>query len=241
LEIVRLTPSVPAARFSDVARIHAAEIHLGILPLLGPRFLSRLYRQMAGTDRTGVWAAMESDEVLGFICGCADVKAMYRSVCLRAAVPLGLSTAWGIVRHPRLLMTIGSALTYPFRSQAAETSAGAEPGSHGQQAGAPAAGPRAELLSIAIRADAHRRGIGRMLVRAFEENLAAWDVHDGYWVTTNIDEVESNGFYRAVGFAARHTVRHHNLTLQEYYKEVGPATALREPSPQSGARPADKT
>ncbi len=225
MEIRRLGLTDPVSYAEQVARIHAAEIRLGALPLLGERFLARLYRGMSGAPLTGVWVAEESGAVLGFLAGCADIKGTYRSVLTHGAIPLGWQVLRAVVGRPSLLRKVYAVATYPSSEAQKETGAAsssvAMPARH------------AELLSMAVRRDAQRRGIGRRLVAAFEEALPAWGVTDGYWVTTNRAEPDSNRFYRAMGCEERGTVPHHDLILQQYFRRIaaGSASAKTPSSP----------
>lgn len=211
---MRLQATHTAVSFQEVARIHAAEIHHGALPLFGERFMARLYREISCTPRAGVWVAVESGTVLGFLAGCADIKAAFRCICLKGGMALGLLAVRPVLVTPRLWRKFWALAMYPFRNQnpAAAVAEGMAPR------------PRAELLSMAVTRTAHRRGIGRCLVAAFEESLPGWGVTEGYWVTTNSADSDSNRFYQAMGCLRRLTVPHHDLMLHVYYREI-PAKA----------------
>jgi len=222
VEIVRLSPSHPRARFEEIAHLHAAEIHHGALPLLGPRFLARLYHEMSRAARTGVWVAVESDATLGFLAGCTDIKAAYRSIFLTGGLPL----AWLVVRRllgrPSLLRKVFAMLAYPFHRGAGDAGAGP-----------PVPARHAELLAVAVSREAQRRGVGRRLVSVFEEHLAAWGVAEGYWATTNIAEEDSNRFYRSLGFKPCGTMRLHDLVLQRYHKALGASSPDGSPAAEA--------
>jgi ribosomal protein S18 acetylase RimI-like enzyme len=111
-----------------------------------------------------------------------------------------------------VLRKLPSMFLYPFRvGKESDATKSNEPTTH------------AELLAIAVDQKAHRRGLGRELVEAFEQGLRDWDVRGAYQVTTNVEETASNQFYRKLGFAPYGTIRHHDLTLQRYTKQVPPA------------------
>jgi GNAT superfamily N-acetyltransferase len=208
-EIVRLKASDPGWS-ARVAAIHAAEIHHGVLPLLGEKFLARLYRGLAGAPRSGVWAAVDGGTILGFLAGCADARATYRRVALGGAVPLGVGLIVRLAGSPALRRKVAALIGYARREPAAASTA--------SPAGAGGRG-HAELLAIAVAADQQGRGAGRLLVEAFESAVRKWGV-DHYWVSTNIAETASNQFYRARGFVPAGTIAHHDLTLQRYRKRL---------------------
>jgi ribosomal protein S18 acetylase RimI-like enzyme len=207
--IERLSPSHPWDVFRQIAQLHAAEIHHGLLPLLGPRFMTRLYYEMSRAPQTGVWAVVENGNVLGFIAGSADVGQTYRAMLLRRG-PVFAMLALGGLFNPTVLRKLPSMFLYPFRVGRKEQDA--PPPTH------------AELLAIAVDQRTHRRGFGRGLVEAFERGLRDWGVTGAYQVTTNVEEIASNQFYRKLGFEPYGTIKHHDLTLQRYAKQISSAS-----------------
>jgi RimJ/RimL family protein N-acetyltransferase len=57
-------------------------------------------------------------------------------------------------------------------------------------------------------------------VGALEQGLRDWGMVGAYQVTTNVQEIASNQFYRKLGFEPYGTIKHHDLTLQRYTKQV---------------------
>lgn len=216
MAIERILPQThPWDVFRQIAALHVREIHHGLLPLLGLRFMTRMYYEMSRAPRTGVWAATEGGSVLGFIAGCADVGQMYRAMLLRRGPVFGMLALRGMF-SVTVLRKLPSMFLYPFRV-----------GKTSEQPDAPkthAPTTHAELLAIAVDQQAHRRGLGRGLVEAFEQGLRDWNVRGAYQVTTNVEESASNQFYRKLGFDPYGTIRHHDLTLQRYTKQVPPVS-----------------
>lgn len=204
---MRLSAGDPLERFMEIAHLHSAEIHHGILPRLGMRFLGTLYQVLARAPRTGVWVALDRERVVGFLAGCADVRLTYRWVLGRPTIWIRLATAARAV----WLLGVGrllSPLTY-VREQVGRDDA---------DAGARGPACTAELLSIAVRPEARGGGVATELVAVFEDQLRDWSVSDGYRVSTNAADPHSNQFYRTLGFSPKETVRHHDLVLQVYEK-----------------------
>lgn len=208
MRIERLSPSHPKDVFGQIARLHVQEIHHGLLPLLGLPFVARMYYEMSRAPRTGVWAALEDGEVLGFIAGCADVGRTHRAMLLRRGPVFALLALRALLR-PTVLRRLPAMLLYPLRVGAVGE---AEP-----------TVPHAELLAIAVDRRSHRRGLGHRLVEVFEQALREWDVRGSYQVLTNVEEVASNRFYRKLGLEPHGTVRHHDLLLQRYTKQLTPS------------------
>ena len=77
-----------------------------------------------------------------------------------------------------------------------------------------------EILAIAINPAYQRRGIGQMLIKTFEQRLWQCNIKGYYKAATNFAEMNSNAFYKKVGFAPCHQVKHNDLILQVYLKDV---------------------
>jgi len=208
IEIVQLTRAHPKEYFTEIAALHIKQIHHGLLPLLGLKFLSRLYYELAITPNTGVWAALKSNELIGFISGCADVRKSYFAILSRAW-PLFLSLTSQVILRPGLLWKMISILCYPFK-YSYETM-------HSNKA---CSSIKSEILAIAVNPDFEGRGIGRKLVQTFEEELLQWNNRGYYRVATNVLDIKSNSFYRKVGFLSCHQIKHNDLILQVYLKDI---------------------
>lgn len=217
MSLTRLNRRSPAAWFAQIAEIHLASIHHGALPWFGRRFVSGLYRELTRASRAAVWVDSEGPRVMGFLAGCADVTECYRDVLASGAASL-VPRALPVLGSAAALRKIPDVLFYPFR--------------RGGKSPDGSKGPRAELLSIATIPEARGRGLGRLLVCAFEAALADWGV-SSYCVMTNAAEEVSNAFYRALGFRDGGQMRHHSLTLQRYVKTLDPPSGARK---TTGAR-----
>src|SRR4051812_3152143 len=156
--IERISPTHPWDVFRQIAQLHVREIHHGLLPLLGLRFMTRMYYELARAPRTGVWAAIENGGVLGFAAGCADVGQTYRAMIVRRGPLFALLAIRGMFSLT-VLRKLPSMFLYPFRvgKQSERTDATKK-----DESSTPS-----ELLAIAVDDKAHRRGLGRGLVEAF--------------------------------------------------------------------------
>jgi len=182
-------------------------IHHGLLPELGHPFLSRLYLEIDKTSLGGVWAAVESDRVLGFVAGSADARRCTLTVLTRAAFPLARLAGKSLLKGS-VLRRAPTVATYPFR----------RPGR--QSRVQEVARIRAELLAIAVAPEARGHGIGSRLVAAFEQGLRSWGVRGRYRVATNSEDPASNRFYEKAGFHPAYTLSHHALVLQVYVRDL---------------------
>ena len=123
-----------------LATLHATRIAEGFLPTLGEWFLSRLYRRLTCSPGAFAVVAEERGAIVGFTAAAEDVNALYRSFLLRDGIVAGLGAAPRLLRSWRRVL---ETLRYP--SDAGDL-------------------PRAEILSVAVDADAGGRGIGTALV-----------------------------------------------------------------------------
>jgi N-acetylglutamate synthase-like GNAT family acetyltransferase len=207
IEIVRLTMTHSTSYFTDIASLHIEQIHHGLLPLLGLKFLSRLYYELAISPKTGVWAAIKSDKLVGFIAGCENVRLSYHAVLSRVW-PLFMPLILHVILKPMLLRKMFNVLYYPFKSSSVT--------SHAIQG---CSNIRPEILAIAVGTGMEGQGIGRKLIQAFEEGLSEWNYSGDYRVATNSPDVMSNSFYKKIGFLPCHQIKHNDLILQVYIKK----------------------
>ena len=160
-----------------VARLHAEEIPEGFLSLLGPAFLTRLYRRVVAHPGSFLVVADDDGTVAGFAAGTESLPALYRSFVARdgpaAALAAGprLLRSWPRVRESR------------------------------RYAGATAPAPAGELVAVAVGAGQRRKGLGRALVDAVTAELARRGTRTVRVVTSAGNE-PALALYRACGFGA---------------------------------------
>ena len=207
LSVKALTRSDSLEPFQQIADLHIRLIHGGILPQLGERFLTHLYREIAASRHGCVHAAFAGGRVVGFVAGASDIwrcaLGFRPGGCMRLGALL-VARLWRVGILGRVL----DSLAYPLRNARIP-----------DRGAAPLSRHRAELLAIAVAETAQGRGIGRMLVQALEKFLTARVTH--YVVSTNVQEKQSNAFYRELGFSPAGRMRHHDLVVQVYVKALG--------------------
>ncbi len=170
------------------ARLHAEGITTGFLPLLGTRFLRRLYRRIVCEPGSFLIVAERDDgTVAGFIAGSEDTRALYRSFLRHDGIVAAAPVAGRLLRHWR---------------RVAETLA------HGSSGGG-APGRGAELLAVAVDPPGHGQGIGGSLVTAFLDEITRRGVTDAY-VVVGEDNPAAVALYRGAGF---HTADRFELHL----------------------------
>ncbi len=186
----------------DVAQLHARYIEQGVLPMLGPRFLSRLYDEIARSPRATVQVAVDTHKICGFIAGCYDIRSTYLYLGSHAAFGL-LSATGRNLFAPRVLRRLWSLLAYPLHAHEDKTHEST---------------PCPEILAIAVDQSFRQMGIGRQLVESFETAVKEWGESDRFRVATNASETGARLFYEKLGYRPVCHRRHHALVLQIYEK-----------------------
>lgn len=207
IEIIQAKPNDPQKWFHEVAKIHIEELKQGALIHLGIDGLSLLYQEIILIPRAGLWLAIENNKVLGFVSGCADTRSTYYRLFLRSGIKLAFFFLGNALRSHSLGKFI-KIILYPFRGGNWEIP---------PQINRPA---HAELLTIAVSKDAHRRGIGRMLVVNLEIGFRKWGVDDFYHVATVASDPLSNSFYTGMGFQPYGRKSFTDFSLQIYQKAL---------------------
>lgn len=187
---VRLAVTDDAAR---LASLHASRITDGFLPSLGPAFLERLYRRIVASVDSFAYVALDAPggPILGFAAATADTGQLYKSFALRDGLVAGVLAAPRLARSWRRVL---ETVRYPS----------------GEGADLPAA----EILAVAVDVSAARRGVGRRVVGASTQLLAARG-HHAVKVVTGSDNVAALGMYERCGFEPHARVEVHEGVSSE--------------------------
>jgi ribosomal protein S18 acetylase RimI-like enzyme len=137
-----------AADADALARLHADRISEGFLPTLGHRFLARLYRRMARSNRATAYVVTEDGRIVAFAAGTTSVGAFYKEFLVHDGVPAALLAA---PHAPRAWRHVLETMRYP--STTADL-------------------PAAEVLAVATASDAGGRGYASRTVQAVTADLA---------------------------------------------------------------------
>lgn len=178
------------ADLDRVAALHASRISEGFLSSLGPAFLRRLYRRVLRSPDGFVIVAVVDGRVAGFAAGIGDLGALYRRFVVHDGLVAGLAALGRLVRTvPRVIET----LRYPAATGDL---------------------PDAEILAVAVAAEAGGRGIGRGLVAAALDEFGARRVTTAKVVTT-ADNASALAMYQACGFVPATDVEVHEGRASE--------------------------
>jgi ribosomal protein S18 acetylase RimI-like enzyme len=174
-----------------VAALHAERIGEGFLVTLGPRFLTRLYRRIALSPAAVLVVAEDRERIVGFVAAATSTRRLYGEFLRHDAVPAGLAAAPAVLRAPRRVWE-----TFRYGS--------ANDGDL----------PAAEVLSIAVAADAGGRGTGGALLGAALQALAESGVPAAR-VVTAVGNDAALAMYERAGFHRRDRTEVHAGVPQE--------------------------
>jgi ribosomal protein S18 acetylase RimI-like enzyme len=189
-----MTPPLRAGRAEDapaVAALHSERIGEGFLVTLGPRFLARLYRRIALSSTAVLVVAESDDRIVGFVAAASNTRRLYGEFLRHDVVLAGLAAAPAVLRAPR---RVWETLRYGTAGDGDL--------------------PAAEVLSIAVAADAGGRGIGGALLATALEDLAATGVPAAR-VVTAVGNDAALAMYERAGFRRRARTEVHAGVPQE--------------------------
>ena len=177
--------------------LHRSRLPGGFFVRLGPSYLRAYHRTFLGGSH-GVALVADADGIVGFVTGTSDAQRHRHDVLRRHGVPLALIGALSLLVRPALgwefvrtrLGRYARAITRGMRRRGE------------LRVAEPSTGAVAVLAHIAVDSDAAGTGIGRALVAAFVEAVAAAGAERVELVTRS-DEEGATGFYTRLGW--RHT------------------------------------
>lgn len=184
-------------KFSPGHAPTAAEIHAEgqpgtFLSLLGEKFLTALYAQIASSSLGFGYVALLNGEVIGFVVATEDTGQLFKEVIGRGWLNLTWPLFESVIRRPALLSGVFQSLFYPGRE-----------------------GNEAELLSIGVRAGRRSQGIGGRLMEALVEECQARAIPA---LTVTVDAANEGAirFYRRHGFFLRRTFALYGRKMHSY-------------------------
>ncbi len=173
---IRVHPAT-APDADTAATLHAAGISEGFLSLLGTGFLSLLYRRIRLHPSSFLLVGEGRNTTVGFIAGSTDVGGLYRSFLRRDGLVAALRALGPLVSGWRRVL---------------ETLRHRTPGANGP-------GQEAELLSVAVDPAWEGRGVARLLVAAFLDEVVARGCRTSHVVVGAANE-RAIHLYRGAGF-----------------------------------------
>lgn len=185
-----------------VAELHAEAFPGTLLAGLGVSGLACIYGAALATGTGFGFTGWLDGRVAGFAFATADTPLLFRAVVRRRGLHLGVRLAWAGLTHPRLLGLVRP--TWHYLGQ-----------NRGER-------PRAELLSIAVRSDFRKHGLGSQFVAALHEGFRARGVRR-YCVGASLTQAGATSFYERLGLRFQHDFAMGSHRWHRYVADVPPS------------------
>ena len=170
----RVAP-MTATDLPEVVRLQTAFLQGSVVTELGPRFLSRFHEVALSHPASCAFAAHADGRLVGFALGSVDVYAFNRYV-----KPRVLPAMVRALLSPARMRLAASLLRMAFESE-------------------PQPPIPAELLLLVVDPETRRRGVGRGLLSALEDEFARHR-HTRYRVAVRSQLTAARAFYEALRF-----------------------------------------
>lgn len=191
--------------FQEVAKLHCENIHHGIIPLFGQRFVSHLYKHLSEAHSSKLWVVKHNGGVVAFLSGSSSSSKTFSDVITNHRLLFKFICNLAFLNF-NILKKVPGVLKYILGSGSNEAIQDSV--------------KMPELLSISVNPKFQGKSLGRMLINEFEKDLLQTTTQNSYIVSTNIADLNSNNFYLKCGFTPFFTRKHHSLTLQTYIKKL---------------------
>ena len=165
--------SLKSEDIERVSRIHGAELP-GFLSKLGSEFLEEFYRVLLDMESVFTYVYEERGLIYGFATGTVS-SGLLKTVIFRRPFKFGLIFLGYFITHPFYLANFIKALSYPGLKQ-----------------------NQAELLTIAVDRNYHKRGVGKRLLDAICKEFRRRGINS--FMVSVYDRLPANGFYKKMGF-----------------------------------------
>jgi GNAT superfamily N-acetyltransferase len=172
---------------NEVVKVHVHSFPGFFLTFLGPRFLREFYKSFT-YDVTGVgFSALDNDKgnIVGVIVGPVDPAGYFKRLLLRRFWVFCLASISAIVKKPRVIKRLFRAVFY--------------------RGEAPSGPKRALLSSIAVSPDYQKKGVGKLLVSRWMEEVKNRGATGCYLTTDAYDNDPVNSFYQNLGWTVEST------------------------------------
>lgn len=190
------------ANKSDVnklAKIHFLELRSDFLPSLGQNFLRLLYSNLIQSKDTYIWVVELNGDIQGFVGGSKNFGNFFQNTIKKNFLQYIFLLLPQVIVRPTILGNIIETFFYAKKE--------------GKNI------PGAELISIAILKNYHRKGLGTKLILGLEKEFKKNGVMQ-YKLTVNANNLVANLFYKALKFNKHHDFFLYGKKLNLYTKKI---------------------
>ncbi|MEM2174183.1 MAG: GNAT family N-acetyltransferase [Candidatus Micrarchaeia archaeon] len=186
---------------NQVVNVHLSSFRGFFLSSLGPKFLDLLYAFIASSPDGVGFVAVDNSQVVGFVCGSMKPLGFYRRFFFKKWREIIFSILLSIIRNPSIVPRLVWRLVTPPQ-------ASAEPGT-------------ATLMSIAILPEYQNKGIGKVLIQEFLNEMKKCGMQRVNLTTDRDNNDAVNAFYQRMGFQlVRSFVTPEGRWMNEYIIEL---------------------
>ena len=187
----------------EVAGLHAAAMGNSLWAQLGRGFLETLYEGLLKSPRFIAFVYVEEGSTRGFIAGSSDSGRMFRDVLGQCWLSLGICAVRGVLRRPRLLISLLATPLYWRRSTV----------------DADTAQITAESLFCSFRSDLRGTRVSGHINKVLFDELA-WRGHARVKITTEVDNAGAVRQLTAWGFEDRGEFGFYGKRMRTYVLDL---------------------
>lgn len=174
--------TIKSVHIEQIVAVHMRALPNFFLTFMGPKFLREIYRYYVHDPIVIGFVAEDEQngEVLGFVVGPLTPKSCFKTLIRNRWWMFGLASIIAVLKRPTIVKRLLCGIFY--RGQA------------------PPGPKRALLSSIAIAPEAQNKGIGKLLVKRWVEEVKKQG-GKGCYLTTDAENNEKvNNFYQNLGW-----------------------------------------
>lgn len=162
----------------EIVDVHLKELSGNLLPSLGQRFLTALYKDFL-LEKETILLVFRNRELKGFVLGVINFPDLFAKIIKHKFIKYSYLLSLSVIKNPLLIKNIIETLFYTKISGKTESGA--------------------ELVVICVKKKYQNKGIGSLLLRRLETVLRDKKIST-YKVSTTKDNLISNKFYLRNGF-----------------------------------------
>ncbi len=177
MEVTRISKD----NIAEIVNVHVRSFPDFFLTFLGKRFLKEFYGSFLVDDAGIGFVALEDGEVLGAIVGPIVPDGYFKRLLKRRWWSFCIASLFAVIKKPTVIPRLFRAVFYRGES--------------------PQEGPKLSLLSsIAVSPDAQGKGVGRLLVTSWLEEVQKQGSKGAFLTTDRENNDAVNGFYQNLGW-----------------------------------------
>ncbi len=165
---------------NDIVSVHLSTFQGFFLTFMGRGFLNLMYRSYTEYNNSGILAAFDGKELVGFLAYSGDFSGLYKYMIKKRLLPFAWYSLGAFFRKPSVFMRLVKAFLKPGEAKREEK--------------------YVELASIGVSPDAKSKGVGSKLIDALKSKV---NFNEYAYITLETDAVDNeaaNRFYQKNGF-----------------------------------------